>query len=509
MKFADLGLSEALLDAIELQGYTEPSPIQAKAIPHVIEGKDVMAAAQTGTGKTAGFTLPILHRLSNTPKPQGKGNQARVLILTPTRELAAQVAASVETYGQNLNIKTAVVFGGVKINPQMQKLRGGVDVVIATPGRLLDLHNQNAVQFDNLEVLVLDEADRMLEMGFIHDIRRIIKMLPKKRQNLLFSATFSDDIRQLAKTIVHQPVEVSVSPANSTVDSVKQSLVAVEKTDKTRVLTRLIDDNDWFQVLVFSRTKHGANRLAKQLVAKGIEASAIHGNKSQGARTKALAEFKAGKCRVLVATDIAARGIDIDQLPHVVNFDLPQVAEDYVHRIGRTGRAGASGEAVSLVSHDEFKLLTAIERLIKKEIPRIHLDGYQPLNDLPSSKGDFRDTKPKKPKKPNQGNSGGQRSSGQRSGGQRSEGPKSGGQRSGGRNSNNDSNKRSTKKKPNKSNDNTGQSLYGNDNEGSGRNSKKKSGNAQKSYGSRPSRPGRNARLKKDGGNDRNKNTIG
>jgi len=399
MKFADLGLSEALLDAIELQGYTEPSPIQSKAIPHVIEGKDVMAAAQTGTGKTAGFTLPILHRLSQTPKPQGKGNQARALVLTPTRELAAQVAASVETYGQNLKIKSAVVFGGVKINPQMRKLRGGVDVLIATPGRLLDLHSQNAIQFDKLEVLVLDEADRMLDMGFIHDIRRIIKLLPKKRQNLLFSATFSSDIRQLAKTIVYRPVEVSVSPPNSTVDAVKQSLIAVEKSDKTRVLTQLIKDNDWFQVLVFSRTKHGSNRLAKQLIGKGIEASAIHGNKSQGARTKALAEFKQGKVRVLVATDIAARGIDIDQLPHVVNFDLPQVAEDYVHRIGRTGRAGASGEAVSLVAHDEFKLLAAIERLIKKPIPRIEFDGYQPLNDLPQSKGDFRDPNPKKPKK--------------------------------------------------------------------------------------------------------------
>lgn len=400
MNFAELGLSKPLLDAIELQGYTEPSPIQAKSIPHVIAGRDVMAAAQTGTGKTAGFTLPILHRLSNTPKPSGKGNQARALVLTPTRELAAQVAASVETYGQNLKIKTAVVFGGVKINPQMQKLRGGVDVLIATPGRLLDLYNQNAIRFDQLEVLVLDEADRMLDMGFIHDIRRIIKMLPKKRQNLLFSATFSNDIRQLAKTIVDDPIEVSVSPANSTVDSVEQSLIAVEKTDKTKVLTRLIVENDWFQVLVFSRTKHGANRLVKQLVAKGVEASAIHGNKSQGARTKALAEFKAGKVRVLVATDIAARGIDIDQLPHVVNFDLPQVAEDYVHRIGRTGRAGASGEAISLVSHDEFKLLVAIERLIKKEVPRKHLDGYQPLNDLPRSKGDFRDMKPSQKKKP-------------------------------------------------------------------------------------------------------------
>lgn len=399
MKFADLGLSKPLLEAIEAQGYTEPSPIQAKAIPHVIEGKDVMAAAQTGTGKTAGFTLPILHRLSNTPKPQGKGNQARALVLTPTRELAAQVAESVETYGRNLKIKSTVVFGGVKINPQMQRLRGGIDVLIATPGRLLDLHNQNAIQFDQLEVLVLDEADRMLDMGFIHDIRRIIKLLPKKRQTLLFSATFSDEIRQLAKTIVYQPVEVSVSPPNTTVDSVKQSLIAVEKTDKTKVLTQLIKDNDWFQVLVFSRTKHGANRLVRQLEGKGVEAAAIHGNKSQGARTKALAEFKNNKTRVLVATDIAARGIDIDQLPHVVNFDLPQVAEDYVHRIGRTGRAGASGEAISLVSHDEFKLLKDIERLIKKEIPRVQLDGYQPLNDLPASKSDFRETKPKKPKK--------------------------------------------------------------------------------------------------------------
>jgi len=388
MKFADLGLSKPLLDAIEEQGYDTPSPIQAQAIPHVIEGKDVMAAAQTGTGKTAGFTLPILHRLDKLSKPKGKGNQARVLVLTPTRELAAQVAASVETYGKFMRLKSAVVFGGVKINPQMQRLRGGVDVLIATPGRLLDLHSQNAIQFDKLEVLVLDEADRMLDMGFIHDIRRIIKLLPKKRQTLLFSATFSDDIRKLASSIVYKPVEVSVSPPNSTVDTVKQSLIAVEKSDKTRVLTRLIKENDWFQVLVFSRTKHGANRLVRQLVGKGIEAAAIHGNKSQGARTKALAQFKASKVRVLVATDIAARGIDIDQLPHVVNFDLPQVAEDYVHRIGRTGRAGASGEAVSLVSHDESKLLKDIEKLIKKSIPRKQLDGYEPLNDLPEFKVD-------------------------------------------------------------------------------------------------------------------------
>ena len=358
-----------------------------------------MAAAQTGTGKTAGFTLPLLNYISSNEKPKGGGNQARSLILTPTRELAAQVANSVETYGQNLKVKSTVVFGGVKINPQMQRLRGGVDVLIATPGRLLDLHSQNAIQFDKLEVLILDEADRMLDMGFIHDIKRIIKLLPKKRQTLLFSATFSEEIRQLAKGIVHKPAEVSVSPPNSTVKTVKQTLIPVEKSDKSAVLTHLIKENDWFQVLVFSRTKHGANRLAKQLTARNIEASAIHGNKSQGARTRALADFKANKCRVLVATDIAARGIDIDQLPYVVNFDLPQVAEDYVHRIGRTGRAGASGEAVSLVSHDEYKQLVDNERLIKQEIPREELAEFPPKNNLPASKGDFRDIKPKKPKK--------------------------------------------------------------------------------------------------------------
>lgn len=399
MKFTELGLSQPLLDAIELQGYDTPSPIQAKAIPHVLAGKDVMAAAQTGTGKTAGFTLPILNYLSNTPKPKGHGNQARTLILTPTRELAAQIAASVETYGQNLKIKSAVVFGGVKINPQMQKLRGGVDVLIATPGRLLDLHSQNAIQFDKLEVLVLDEADRMLDMGFIHDIRRIIKMLPKKRQTLLFSATFSNDIRALAKTFMFKPVEVSVSPPNTTVELVNQKVIAVEKSDKTNVLSHLIQENDWFQVLVFSRTKHGANKLVKKLIARGIEASAIHGNKSQGARTKALAQFKEGKSRVLVATDIAARGIDIEQLPHVVNFDLPQVAEDYVHRIGRTGRAGASGEAISLVAHDEGKMLQEIERLIKMKIPREQIEGYEPINNLPETSGNFRPKKPNKPKR--------------------------------------------------------------------------------------------------------------
>lgn len=402
MSFQQLGLAKPLLEAIADQGYDQPSPIQAKAIPHVLEGKDVMAAAQTGTGKTAGFTLPILHYLQGTAKPAGKGNQARVLVLTPTRELAAQVEASVMTYSRYLKIKTAVVFGGVKINPQMQRLRGGVDVLVATPGRLLDLHQQNAIQFDKLEILVLDEADRMLDMGFIHDIRRIIKLLPRKRQTLMFSATFSDDIRQLAKTIVHRPVEVSVSPPNSTVDAVTQKLIPLEKAQKTAALVQLINTHDWYQVLVFTRTKHGANRLAGKLEKRGIEASAIHGNKSQGARTRALADFKVGKIRVLVATDIAARGIDIDQLPHVVNFDLPQVAEDYVHRIGRTGRAGAFGEAISLVSHDEFKQLRDIERLIRKVIPRESLDGFEPVNQLPASSADFKTLKKRKPKKPKQ-----------------------------------------------------------------------------------------------------------
>ena len=459
MKFADLGLSQPILDAIDLQGYDSPSPIQQKAIPHVIEGKDVMAAAQTGTGKTAGFTLPLLHRLSNTPKPKGAGNQARALILTPTRELAAQVAASVETYGQNLKVKSTVVFGGVKINPQMQRLRGGVDVLIATPGRLLDLHGQNAIQFDKLEVLILDEADRMLDMGFIHDIKRIIKLLPKKRQTLLFSATFSNEIRQLAKGIVYQPVEVSVSPPNSTVKTVKQSLIPVEKSDKTAVLIHLLKENDWFQVLVFSRTKHGANKLVKKLDAKGIESAAIHGNKSQGARTRALANFKDGQCRVLVATDIAARGIDIDQLPYVVNFDLPQVAEDYVHRIGRTGRAGASGEAISLVSHDEFKLLVDIERLIKQEIPREELADFPPKNNLPASKGDFRDIKPKKPKKKKSPNKG----SGQGNNASKS---KEGDAKRGGRNSQSPNNRKKKsnfkkRRKPNSNNSTNKHSRQG------------------------------------------------
>lgn len=343
MSFAALNLSPNILKAISEKGYQTPSPIQLEAIPAVLAGRDVMAAAQTGTGKTAGFTLPLLELLSTGEHVNA--NQVRALILTPTRELAAQIEASINSYGKHLPLRSTVVFGGVKINPQMMRLRQGVDILVATPGRLLDLYNQNAVRFSQLEILVLDEADRMLDMGFIHDIRKILATLPKKRQNLLFSATFSDEIRQLAKTIVHNPVEISVSPLITTAETVKQCIYPVDKKKKPELLTQLIKQNQWQQVLVFTRTKRGANQLARHLETEGIQASAIHGNKSQGARTKALADFKSGLIRILVATDIAARGLDIDQLPQVVNFDLPNVPEDYVHRIGRTGRAGASGHA--------------------------------------------------------------------------------------------------------------------------------------------------------------------
>jgi len=406
--FSSLGLSAELLKAIAEKKYQTPSPIQTKTIPVVLQGKDVMAAAQTGTGKTAGFTLPILQRLSSGK--QAQSNQVRTLILTPTRELAAQVAASVTDYGKFLPLSSAVVFGGVKINPQMMRLRRGVDILVATPGRLLDLYNQNAVRFQQLEVLVLDEADRMLDMGFIHDIRKILNALPKNRQNLLFSATFSDDIRKLAKTMVNNPVEISVSPPNSTVKSVKQWIHPVDKKQKSALLTHLITENKWQQVLVFCRTKHGSNRLCRYLETRGIKAAAIHGNKSQGARTRALAEFKAGLTRILVATDIAARGLDIQQLPQVVNFDLPNVPEDYIHRIGRTGRAGATGQAVSLVCADEFKQLSDIERLIKKLLPRQLVDDFEPVHNLPESRLDTRPFKAKRPKKPRQGHRDGQRS---------------------------------------------------------------------------------------------------
>lgn len=374
MTFSELGLCPEILDALTRQGYTEPTPIQAQAIPAVLAGHDVMAAAQTGTGKTAGFTLPILEMLKGNER--AKANTARVLILTPTRELAAQVGESVATYGRGLPLNYAVVFGGVKINPQMMKLRKGVDILVATPGRLLDLYQQNAIRFPKLEVLVLDEADRMLDMGFIHDIKKIIKLLPAKRQTLMFSATFSNDIRTLAKTLVKNPVEISVAPPNSTAERIDQIMYAAEKNKKPRMLMQILRNLNLPQVIVFSRTKHGANRLVKQLDQDGFLAAAIHGNKSQGARTKALADFKSGKVNVLVATDIAARGLDIEKLPYVINFDLPQVAEDYVHRIGRTGRAGQVGHAISLVMDEEFKTLKAIEKLIGQPIERHTLEGF-------------------------------------------------------------------------------------------------------------------------------------
>ncbi len=381
--FSDLGLSENLLRAVKEKGYSTPSPIQDKAIPPVLEGRDVMAAAQTGTGKTAAFTLPIVALLQDAPRAQSR--QCRVLIITPTRELAAQVQESVETYSRYAPVSSTVVFGGVKINPQIAKLKQGVDILVATPGRLLDLHQQGAVNFKALEILVLDEADRMLDMGFIHDIRRVIKLLPQKKQTLMFSATFSGEIRQLAKSFLHKPVEVDVAPPNATADNVEQWVYPVDKKRKPELMSHLIHNNGWDQVLIFTRTKHGANRLSQKLERDGINAAAIHGNKSQGARTKALAGFKQGKVRALVATDIAARGLDIRQLPQVVNFDLPNVAEDYVHRIGRTGRAGASGRAYSLVSADEVKQLTGIERLIRKQLPREEIDGFEVDHSLPTT----------------------------------------------------------------------------------------------------------------------------
>ncbi|CZF81716.1 ATP-dependent RNA helicase RhlE [Grimontia celer] len=398
MGFTDLGLSAPILRAIQEKGYDTPSPIQAQAIPAVLEGKDVMAAAQTGTGKTAGFVLPILERLSEGSRT--RPNHIRALILTPTRELAAQIHENAVVYSRHLRLRSSVVFGGVKINPQMMNLRKGTDILVATPGRLLDLYQQNAVKFSQLEVLVLDEADRMLDMGFFRDIKKILDLLPKNRQNLLFSATFSDEIRDLAKGLVNNPVEISVTPANSTARTVEQWIYPADKKKKPAMLAKLIKDGDWKQVLVFTRTKHGANKLSHFLNDEGITAAPIHGNKSQSARTKALADFKSGDVRVLVATDIAARGIDIPQLPQVVNFEIPHVAEDYVHRIGRTGRAGEPGKAVSLVCADEADDLFGIERLIQQLLRREELEGFKPTSALPDKALDTRPIKPKKPKKP-------------------------------------------------------------------------------------------------------------
>ena len=381
MSFKDLGLSDALVKAVKEKGYTTPSPIQEKAIPHILAGKDVLASAQTGTGKTAGFTLPVLQYLSETKHP--KYRPLRALVLTPTRELAAQVYDNVREYSSYLNIHSAVVFGGVKAASQIATLRRGVDILVATPGRLLDLHDQKAVSFKRIDVLILDEADRMLDMGFVRDINKIISFMPAKRQNLMFSATFSKDIKQLAQGILRNPVMVEAEPENSTAEMVTQKAYQVDKNKKTEVVTNLIKNGNWNQVLIFMRTKHGANKLTKKLLQSGISAAAIHGNKSQGARTKALSNFKTNDIRVLVATDIAARGLDIPLLPHVINFELPNIPEDYVHRIGRTGRAGASGEAISLVCSEETEYQREIEKLLGKKLSTEIIEGYEPTDNEP------------------------------------------------------------------------------------------------------------------------------
>jgi ATP-dependent RNA helicase RhlE len=383
MNFTDLGLHESLLKAVLEQNYTIPTPIQAQAIPAVMQGSDMLASAQTGTGKTAGFTLPLLHRLAD--RPRAESTRPLALVLTPTRELAAQVHQSIETYGKYMKVSSAVVFGGVKINPQIAALRRGVDILVATPGRLMDLHQQRAVRLDRIETLILDEADRMLDMGFINDIRKVLALLPKQRQNLMFSATYSPEIQKLAKGLLNNPVEVNVAPVSTAAERVAQSMHVVDKGQKAALLSHLIRDKGWHQALVFSRTKHGANKLVKLLERDGIQAGAIHGNKSQAQRTKVLDQFKRGGLQILVATDIAARGIDIDQLPQVVNFDLPDVPEDYVHRIGRTGRAGAEGQAVSLVSPDESRQLRAIERLLKRTIDRVVVSGFVPSANMGTS----------------------------------------------------------------------------------------------------------------------------
>ncbi len=379
MSFATLGLNAHLLKAIKEQGYENPTPIQTQAIPVILEKRDILAGAQTGTGKTAGFTLPLLELLSRKrEKTKNTHHTLQALILTPTRELALQVEESVRLYGAHLPFKSAVIFGGVKMNPQVVALKRGVDIVVATPGRLLDHINQKSIDLKKVDFLILDEADRMLDMGFINDIKKVISHLPKERQTLLFSATYSDEIKKLSEKFLRSPALIEVARRNTSSEIVKQSVYHVDKERKRELLTHLINEGSWQQVLVFTRTKHGANRLSEQLSKDGISATAIHGNKSQNARVKALEDFKSGSVRVLVATDIAARGIDIDQLPHVVNFDLPNVSEDYVHRIGRTGRAGNEGEAISLVCVDEDEFLRGIEKLIKKEIPKVWLKGFKP-----------------------------------------------------------------------------------------------------------------------------------
>ncbi|MFT7033347.1 MAG: ATP-dependent RNA helicase RhlE [Cyclobacteriaceae bacterium] len=376
MSFNSLGLIEPLLKAVNQKGYTTPSPIQEKVIPIVLEGKDVLASAQTGTGKTAGFTLPLLQIISQGQKLSKR--PVKVLILTPTRELAAQVFQNVKEYSKFLDIRSTVIFGGVNANPQISELRRGVDVLVATPGRLLDLHNQGIFSLSKIEILVLDEADRMLDMGFLRDIKKILNLMPDKRQNLLFSATFSKDIKKLAHSFLHNPVIVEATPENTTVEKIVQKAYRVDKGKKPVVVIKMISEGDWRQVLIFTRTKHGANRLSEKLSKNDISSAAIHGNKSQGARTKALDGFKKGTVRVLVATDIAARGLDIPLLPHVINFELPNVSEDYVHRIGRTGRAGAKGEAISLVSADEMEYVRGIEKLLGQSLSMQIIEGFEP-----------------------------------------------------------------------------------------------------------------------------------
>lgn len=394
MSFDSLGLSTSLLHAVNKKGYTKPSPIQEKVIPHILERKDVLASAQTGTGKTAGFTLPMLQILSEGK--QLRRRPVRALVLTPTRELAAQVFDNVKAYGEFLNINSTVIFGGVNQNPQVAAIRRGVDVLVATPGRLLDLINQKVLSLDSVEILVLDEADRMLDMGFLRDINKILNLMPAQRQNLLFSATFSKEIKKLANGFLRHPVVVEATPENTTVEKIVQKVYRVDKGRKIPLTIKLISEGNWQQVLIFTRTKHGANRLSEKLVKSGISSAAIHGNKSQNARTKALDGFKKGTVSVLVATDIAARGLDIPLLPHVINFELPNVPEDYVHRIGRTGRAGASGEAISLVSHDELEFVRGIEKLLGQSLPSEILEGFEPttkpesVKEQPPRKNNFK-----------------------------------------------------------------------------------------------------------------------
>ncbi|OOV25890.1 ATP-dependent RNA helicase RhlE [Flavobacterium sp. LM5] len=401
MSFNSLGLSDALLKAISKKGYTTPSPIQQKAIPPVLEGKDVLASAQTGTGKTAGFTLPILQLLSQGQHLRHR--PIRALILTPTRELAAQILSNINEYSEFLDLRSAVIFGGVNQNPQVSQLRQGVDILVATPGRLIDLQNQGLISLSKVEILVLDEADRMLDMGFLRDIERILKILPVKRQNLMFSATFSKDIKKLAMGILHHPVQVEATPENTTVEAIIQKVFPTAKEKKTELIIKLISEGNWKQVLVFTRTKQGANKLTESMISAGIKAAAIHGNKGQGARTKALAGFKNGSLTALVATDIAARGLDIPLLPHVVNFELPNIPEDYVHRIGRTGRAGANGEAISLFSPDETVFLRDIEKLIGIKLPKENIKGFEPdpnASTEPIKQGQGRQQRHSTPKKP-------------------------------------------------------------------------------------------------------------